>query len=274
MKLSDVDLHVHTDCSDGQYSVDEVLTKAKEKDLKVIGIVDHDTIKHFDALTKSKVALEMLQAGYQIFAGVEFSCKIGSIVMHLIAYSINHKDEIIINLIKQADELRLKKIDCYLEQLDQFGVKLTEEQIEALKSKSNVGRVDIAKCLVDNKVVASVSEAFDKLLMKNENANAYKLDARAVIDAVRADGGLVVIAHPYQIMEENNLTSEQTMQVWKTLVELGATGMECYYSLYNLETITKLITFAESCGLTVTMGSDFHGEKIKPNIAIGQIMLK
>lgn len=273
MELKNVDLHIHTNCSDGQYSVDEVLQKAKDANLKVIGIVDHDTIKQFDVLSKSKVALDMLLSGYKIFAGVEFDCKIGNIVMHLIGYGINHKDEKIINLINEADKLRIKKLEYNLEQLKTFGIELSNEQVEILKQKSNVGRVDIAKCLFDNGVVSSIQEAFDKYLQNSEQAKSFKLEARKVIDIVKENGGMIVIAHPYQIMKDNNLTEEQTEKVWSTLVELGVSGMECYYSKYNIEKIKQLVSFAEKNNLNITMGSDFHGEKVKPDIVIGQIML-
>lgn len=273
MELKNVDLHIHTNCSDGQYSVDEVLQKAKDANLKVIGIVDHDTIKQFEVLSKSKVALDMLLSGYKIFAGVEFDCKIGNIVMHLIGYGINHKDDKIIELINESDVLRVSKLECNLSQLKNFGIKLTNEQVQMLKQKNNVGRVDIAKCLIENGVVGNIQESFDKYLQNSEQAKSYRLEARKVIETVKANGGMVVIAHPYQIMKDNNLSEGQTEKVWSTLVDLGVSGMECYYSKYNIEKIKKLVSFAEKNKLNITMGSDFHGEKVKPDIVIGQIMI-
>lgn len=273
MELGEVDLHIHTTCSDGQYSVDEILEKAKEKGLKIIGIVDHDTIKHFEVLSKSKVAIDMLLNRFQIFAGVEFSCKIGSLKMHLIGYSINYKDEKIVKLIEKADELRLKKLYCYIDRLKSLDINLSDEQVARLEKIQNVGRVEIAKCLVENGVVKSVDKAFISLLKSDPNAKQLKLDAREVIQTVKETGGMMVIAHPYQIMRDNKLTEEQTVEVWKTLIELGVEGMECYYSSYTKEQIQKLVSFASNNKLNITMGSDFHGEKIKPKIKLGQIML-
>lgn len=272
MELNEVDLHIHTNCSDGEYSVDEILEKADNLGLKVIGIVDHDTIKHFEVLSKSKKAIDMLMLGKRIFAGVEFSCKIGKLTMHLIGYSINYKDEKIVKLVEKADELRLKKLHLYTDRLKDFGVPLSDTQIARLENISNVGRVEIAKCLVENGVITSVSEAFEKLLKSDPRAKEFKLDAREVIETVKGAGGMMVIAHPYQIMRDNDLTEEQAREVWKTLVELGVEGMECYYSSYTKSQIQKLVTFASENNLNITMGSDFHGENVKPKIKLGQIM--
>ena len=85
----------------------------------------------------------------------------------------------------------------------------------------------------------NIQEAFDKYLQNSEQAKSFKLEARKVIDIVKQNGGMIVIAHPYQIMKDNNLTEEQTEKVWSTLVELGVSGMECYYSKYNIEKIKK-----------------------------------
>ena len=271
MEINQVDLHIHTTCSDGQYSVDEILEMSKQKGLRVIGIVDHDTAKHFEVLAKSRLAVDMLLEGYRIFAGIEFSCKIGNLRMHLIGYSINYKDDTIVRLIEKATKFREQKLEYFLDRLAKVNIKFTESQIQELKKTANVGRSQLAMYMVEIGVVNSVEEAFSNFLMEDDQVNSYKLEARDVIDAVHSVGGFVVIAHPYQIMTDNKLSIDDTVRVWDTLIELGADGMECYYSKYKPVQIKTLLNYAETKKLSVTMGSDFHGEKVKPNIKLGQI---
>ena len=271
MEINQVDLHIHTTCSDGQYSVDEILEMSKQKGLRVIGIVDHDTAKHFEVLAKSRLAVDMLLEGYRIFAGIEFSCKIGNLRMHLIGYSINYKDDTIVRLIEKATKFREQKLEYFLDRLAKVNIKFTESQKQELKKTANVGRSQLAMYMVEIGVVNSIEEAFSNFLMEDDQVNSYKLEARDVIDAVHSVGGFVVIAHPYQIMTDNKLSIDDTVRVWDTLVELGADGMECYYSKYKPVQIKTLLNYAETKKLSVTMGSDFHGEKVKPNIKLGQI---
>ena len=271
MEINQVDLHIHTTCSDGQYSVDEILEMSKQKGLRVIGIVDHDTAKHFEVLAKSRLAVDMLLEGYRIFAGIEFSCKIGNLRIHLIGYSINYKDDTIVRLIEKATKFREQKLEYFLDRLAKVNIKFTESQIQELKKTANVGRSQLAMYMVEIGVVNSVEEAFSNFLMEDDQVNSYKLEARDVIDAVHSVGGFVVIAHPYQIMTDNKLSIDDTVRVWDTLIELGADGMECYYSKYKPVQIKTLLNYAETKKLSVTMGSDFHGEKVKPNIKLGQI---
>ena len=271
MEINQVDLHIHTTCSDGQYSVDEILEMSKQKGLRVIGIVDHDTAKHFEVLAKSRLAVDMLLEGCRIFAGIEFSCKIGNLRMHLIGYSINYKDDTIVRLIEKATKFREQKLEYFLDRLAKVNIKFTESQMQELKRTANVGRSQLAMYMVENGVVNSIEEAFSNFLMEDDQVNSYKLEARDVIDAVHSVGAFVVIAHPYQIMTDNKLSIDDTVRVWDTLVELGADGMECYYSKYKPVQIKTLLNYAETKKLSVTMGSDFHGEKVKPNIKLGQI---
>ena len=271
MNLREVDLHIHTNCSDGEFSVDETLKLAKENKIKYIGIVDHDTTKHFEELAKSEVAKDMLEHGYRIFAGIEFSAKIDDKKLHLIGYGVDyHRDEIQ-NIIKEEQELRRCKLDEKIEMIKAQNLPITDKQIKYLKSLKNVGRPHIAKCLIENGVKENVDYIIKHYLKSDK---VYRVEAKDIIDAVHAAGGFVVIAHPYQIATENKISNDHAERVWGKLVDLGVNGMECYYSSYGIDEIKHLLNFAEDNKLLITMGSDFHGESVKPGLKIGQIYKK
>ena len=272
MNLKEVDLHIHTNCSDGEFSVDDTLKLAKEKGIKYIGIVDHDTIKQFEELSKSQVAKDMLEHGYRIFAGIEFSAKIDEKKLHLIGYGINYHRQEIKDIIKKNQELRKQKLEDRIEDLKKANVNFTDKQLSYLRSIKNVGKPHIAKCMVENGVDESVEIVIKKYL--NNGDKLYRVEAKDIIDAVHATGGFVVIAHPYQIATENKISNEYAERIWKKLVDLGVNGMECYYSKYTIDEIKSLLNFATQNNLLITMGSDFHGESVKPGLQIGQIFKK
>lgn len=268
--ITKVDLHIHTTCSDGEYSVEEVLQKAHRLKLDYVGIVDHDTIDNFKEVDSSALATMLKRGGTRIWVGTEFSVKLGNVKMHIIGYNFNPSHFAISNIIEKQQELREEDLMVKIKHLENQGFHLKEEQIEKLKTIKNVGKPHIAKALQENGVNESIDDIIKKYL--NTCKNNLRVEAKEVIDAVHKAGGLIVIAHPYQITWENKISEEEAKKVWEELVKLGADGMECFYSSYTLNDAKKLINFANEHNLLITMGSDFHGEHVKPEIKFGQIM--
>ena len=240
--LNQIDLHIHSTCSDGQYSITELLNKANEIGLKYIGIVDHDTVKNFSEIQSNSLAAQMRKEGAKIYAGTEFSCIIDKYKLHLIGYNFNYTSDVISNLIEHIQELRKRKLIDKLEYLQKQGIYFKEEQINYLKTIKNVGKPHIAKCMIENGVGGDID-------------NKAK--------------GFVVIAHPYQIAEENHVSISEAEKVWEKLTLMGVDGMECFYSKYDASQINYLVKFANAHKLLITFGSDFHGEKVKPYVKLG-----
>lgn len=264
--LNQIDLHIHSTCSDGQYSITELLNKANEIGLKYIGIVDHDTVKNFSELQSNSLAAQMRKEGAKIYAGTEFSCIIDKYKLHLIGYNFNYTSDVISNLIEHIQELRKRKLIDKLEYLQNQGIYLKEEQINYLKTIKNVGKPHIAKCMIENGVGGDVDIIIKKYL---NNAGVYRVQASSVIEAVHKAKGFVVIAHPYQIAEENHVSISEAEKVWEKLTLMGVDGMECFYSKYDASQINYLVNFANAHNLLITFGSDFHGERVKPDVKLG-----
>lgn len=263
-----VDLHIHTTCSDGELSVDEVLLEAEKKGLKFVGIVDHDTVEQFEKVNKSKVCARLRKGGVRVWVGTEFSTSVLDKKMHIIGYNFDYKAGVIKDLIRHLVEMRHAKLDFKLARIESYGLGLKEEQVKRLRAMDNAGMPHIAKCMQENGVEGSVDSIIKKYLKDN---NVFRVEAKEIIDAVHAAGGIIVIAHPYQIASENHISFEDAKQVISQLIDLGADGMECFYSLYNEEQISTLLALAKERGLLITCGSDFHGEGVKPGIPISRV---
>jgi hypothetical protein len=83
----------------------------------------------------------------------------------------------------------------------------------------------------------------------------------AAIQRIKHLGGIPILAHPSDTGEENILS----------LVRGGLEGMEAYSPYHTPGEQEAFRVLAETHGLLVTAGSDFHGKKIKPDVELGQV---
>ncbi len=272
MNIGEIDLHIHSTCSDGQYDIDELLQKCEELGLRYIGFVDHDTIKNFQEVCKSELAKEFTDNGGKIIVGTEFTCRLNNCKMHLIGYNFNYRLKSIEEIIKKVQDIRSQRLHNKIGLAESRGGYLTKTQKEALACVKTAGKVQIAQYLLENGYGVSVNEII-KNYLTSDKKELYGIDAKAVIDTVHKAGGFVVIAHPYQIAHENKMSIDEAVVEWDTLVSLGVDGMECYYSKYDKTQIEYLINFANKHNLKITVGSDYHGEDIKPDVKLGKTHL-
>ena len=263
------DLHIHSNCSDGELSVDEILTEGKRLGLKFIGIVDHDTLKQFDEVKKSPLSTELRKSGVRVWVATEFSAKIDGLKLHLLGYNFDPRNEKIEAVIRELQDLRKDQLKYHLITVRSKGLYISKEQEESLEKIENVGMPHIARCLMENGVEGSMSFIIENYI---KTPKLFRADYLKVIDAVHSAGGIVVIAHPYQIATENNITEAEAAKVWEKLARQGVDGVECFYSKYDLNKIRPLIDFSKTHNLLITFGSDFHGAKTKPEIKIGDVI--
>ncbi len=257
-----IDLHTHSTASDGQYSPTELMRLAKENGITVIALTDHDTVS---GVAEAKSEADRL--GMKFVPGIEISAdsEIGS--MHILGYNIDPKNIKLINtcewFVNQRQE-RANKIFCFLEER---GVPLSRESVEKYSNGGLLIRPHFARAMVDAGYVQNTREAFDKYLDVPEvrNIKREKLSPEQSFELIKGAGGIPVLAHPIQLKTDMTGLSD----VVKKLSGKGLVGMECYYSTHTREQVKSYLNIAKENGLYVTAGSDFHGEKIKPNIKLG-----
>ena len=251
------DLHLHTTASDGSDSPAELIAKAKAKGIDLIAITDHDT------LTGSREARKLPEDGVKIVTGIEFSCHhYGECDFdcHILGYGFDPDAEAMESAIRHGREMRLFKLEARLKYLlEHYGISFTDEDIEWLHSLNSVARPHLGKLLIKHGFVANMSEAFDKYLKKGGFPDD-RIDAAEAINAIKAAGGYAVYAHSIGGERETRLTREEVLVRIDALVKLGLDGLECYYSRYSEEDEAMLVAIACEKGLTVSGGSDYHGE--------------
>ncbi|MBR3839555.1 MAG: PHP domain-containing protein [Erysipelotrichales bacterium] len=258
-----VDLHLHSTASDGQYTPAELMTKVKEAGITRCALTDHDTIA---GVQEARVACESL--GIEFVAGIEISTK-EDVEQHILGYNIDETNEELIascEFFKNERTKRAKKIYQYLHD---NGVDLELGSVERIAGSDNLGRPHFAQAMYEQGYVSNVREAFDKYLATPEfeknNFRKY-CTYKEAIELIHKAGGIAVLAHPGSTKKKS---LEQMAKRIEELVGYGLDGIECYYSTHDREQTLFYLNQAELYDLEVTIGSDYHGEKIKPHIELG-----
>ncbi|TDW66580.1 PHP domain-containing protein [Kribbella pratensis] len=249
-----IDLHTHSNRSDGTDPVPVLMTHAQQAGLDVIALTDHDTA---DGWVEARQAAEELGIGF--VPGLEISCKLTGISVHLLAYLPDPSYPPLAKDLQVIRDGRTERIPTIVARLNSIGVPLTVEEVLAQATGTpSVGRPHVADALVANGTVANRTEAFDLYLADGRagHVSHYALEPGHAIDLVREAGGVPVIAHPwgrssYKVMTEENLA--------KLVDDHGLAGIEVDHQDHSPESRTALRAIARNLGIFYTGSSDHHG---------------
>ncbi len=261
-----IDLHIHTTASDGTLSPAQVISRAVKLGLKAIAITDHDTV------AGSKTALQAgIPTAIDFLSGVEISAAPpgfypGCGSFHLLGYGIDLENPVLNQTLAKLREARKNRNPQILKRLEQLGIFLNLEEIRRQVGAGQLGRPHIAQALVKKQVVSSIDEAFEKLLGNGKPAyvDKYRVPCDRTIEAIRAAGGIAVVAHPGLLTVE----SSEMEPLFIRLKKMGIEGVEVYYPEHTAAQTRLFIELARRHGLLMTGGSDFHGT-IQPEIEMG-----
>jgi len=256
-----IDLHIHTTASDGQYSPAQIVGMAKNAGLTMIAITDHDTIAGIEEGTQAALA-----SGIGFIGGIEISVQ-GNRELHILGYGINPQNPELLSLCEGFAEGRRMRGLRILEYLRGYGIHLDLEQAQKHAGGELLGRPHFARALVDAGHVKTAREAFDKYLGTPDfdKVERPKPPPAQGIKTINDAGGISVLAHPVQL----KLSDADLEKLLRELIQHGLGGIECYYSTHTPRQTEHYLSLARIYGLAVTGGSDFHGEKIKPEILLG-----
>jgi len=160
-----------------------------------------------------------------------------------------------------------------LEFLREKGCPLTLEEVEAIAGGEIIARPHFAQAMVQRGYASTNRDAFNRYLDTEEfrrRVKRFKADARTCIETIRAAGGRVSLAHPYQI----GLEDAALDRLVRKLAGYGLDAIECYYPKHTPEQETFYLHLAETYHLHITGGSDFHGEQVKPGVHLAALSLE
>lgn len=264
-----IDLHVHTNYSDGFDSIKEVLRKAKENNVGYISLVEHYNVSSYNE------ACQLAGDDIVVIPGIELGADMSKYfvpgqknkhICHLLGYYIS-KD-----ICKLLDKYELDRYECVtntISLLNSQGIEIDLADVIAnARDKKSIGRFDIALTLKALGYSKTATEAYGKYLDHNDKSYVQrkKLEPEDLVRAIRKYGGVPVLAHPKSL----RLPKEELDVFIEKLVKAGLCGIEVYNPNNSEAKRKELLEYCEKYDLIPTCGSDYHGGNRKPMIEIGR----
>jgi len=242
-----VDLHVHTNCSDGTFTPEEVVEYAVKIGLSAVAITDHDSVEGVEPALKAA-----LDKNIEIVSGIEFTTEMQNTEIHILGYFIEYNKKWFIDELKALRILREKRMTRMLDCLAQKDIKLTMDDVRGVSGEGSVGRLHLAKLLFKKGYVSSVYEAFVKFIGAGKSCyvRGDRISPVESISIINKAGGVAVLAHPNTMGKDEFIPK---------LVKAGLKGLEVYHSDHNEQAVNQYKKVAQDLGLLITGGSDCHG---------------
>ena len=264
--MKQIDLHMHTNKSDGALMPKQIIDEAVKANLQAISITDHDTI---DAYTDETMKYAKEQ-GIKLIVGVEISTKSDRCGIHVLGYNFDLNNEEFKQKLDKIRNARHDYLKAVAKKLEKLNYKINVEELDKIKS---VTKAHISKDIIENEEnkeellkqfghIPNKGEFIETIM--NENCPAYvqkvTVTPEAAAEMIRKAGGKVVLAHPVAYANEDNMTVEELQQL---INKMKPDGLEAYYIYTNknneyINEIDKWLKLAKDNNLFSTIGSDFH----------------
>ncbi len=257
-----IDLHSHTDRSDGTFTPAELVAEGVRAGLRALAITDHDTFDGYDA-----AAPLAADAGLELICGIELSTRYQGNSIHLLGYfpAEPPSDELRAWLQFLLDNRRDRN-NRLIDKLRSLGVAITLAEVEA-KGRTLTARPHFARVLVEKGYAKDLDDAFEQYL--DESAKGYvqrhEVPIEEALERIAQSGGVSSLAHPIRVAKNNR---EKLAEYVGDLAGYGLRAIEVYHSDHSTENVAYYKSLAERFGLGMTGGSDFHGGN-KPSIQLG-----
>jgi predicted metal-dependent phosphoesterase TrpH len=270
-----IDLHIHSQSSDGAFTVEEIFKEAKLRNIELMSITDHDSI------SCQEIAIDLAgKAGIRYLSGVELNVTFSHpkynqgkpVPLDFLGYKFDPKNMVLVTKLQHMAEYREERAAKILSNLnvefEKEGIaKLTKLDFEQIQASVDgvLGRPHIADYLVRKGIVGTRQEAFDKYLVRC-NVPKFPLYLEDASRLVRNAGGKIVLAHPNDphgtsLVTLSKSLSEQTGIIVESMLDY-IDGIECWHSRNNVQTTSHYVRFAKEHGLLMTGGSDCHQKPV------------
>ena len=258
MAASTIDLHLHSTASDGSLAPAQVVAIAERNGVRVMALTDHDSLEGIpEAEERARVA------GIRIIPGVELSVSEEGMDVHLLAYGFDTTDPGLRTAIARYRASRHERARKILTRLKGLGIRIPIEEVEEIAGGGALGRPHVAEALMVGGYVETFHEAFQRYLGHHAPAYVAKqtVALEEALEVVREAGGITALAHPA------TLNRDQWIAGW---ARRGLDGIEVWHSKHQPGDIERYRKIAQTHGLLMTGGSDFHGERT-PDLSVGSV---
>jgi predicted metal-dependent phosphoesterase TrpH len=253
-----IDLHLHSNASDGTYPPAEVYRRAGGAGLSAFALTDHDSLEGYDEIV-GQVDTDLIE----LVPAIELSGYWKGEDLHILAYLVDPESPELREKLAQFKTNREKRAEAMVEKINGMGVPLEMESVRRAAGRSTIGRPHVAEALIRAGVIKNFDEAFQRFI--GARCPAYEpkryISVPDAIDVIHQAGGLAVFAHPGLLNRDDLLID---------LLEMGLDGIEAFHSQHDAYRTNHYIQTAQKYGLVYTGGSDCHGDR-KGRPLIGKI---
>lgn len=258
-----IDLHVHSNHSDGTLSPEELVVLAESEGVSAFALTDHDTVS---GIQKAKSAASRVGSKVTVISGTEISAAYHKKDIHILGLFIDETNSTLLAALEEAVTARELRNEQMAERFRSLGIPLTLEELRLVNPDTVITRAHFAKYLIEHGHVKNSEEAFRRYL--NYDAPCFVpreyMQPERAISLILQAGGIPVLAHPLLY----KLPPAELEALLQRLTSAGLKGLEVYYSSNTNFDEQICYSLANRFGLLMTGGTDFHGAN-KPNLYLG-----
>lgn len=262
IKLSSpiVDLHVHSNRSDGSLTPTEVVDRAVAKGLSAFALTDHDTVAGIDEALAAAAGKDI-----EVIPGIELSTEYEGKDIHMVGLMIDYQSTDFQKKIKVFADSRELRNEKMCQKLQQGGIPIEYSSLKNYFKESVITRAHYARYMLEMGYTKYLKEAFERYIGDNSPyfVPREKVSPQDAINLILQAGGLPILAHPLLY----HMGNERLEKLVVTLKEAGLMGIEAIYTTYSPGEELQMKKLADKHDLLISGGSDFHGAA-KPTIDI------
>ena len=262
-----VDLHTHSNKSDGSFSPTELVDYAIEKGLSAVALTDHDTIDGLaEAVSHAKALTHAGKPSIEVIPGMEFSTKQDDKDVHIVGLYISYDSPAFRAKLQEFVDSRTNRNIKMCRNLQEAGIDITYDKLRERNPDAVITRAHYASYLFEEGYVRSRSEAFARYLGDHTKyfVPREKVTPAKAVELILQAGGIPILAHPPLY----HMSRERLDRLVSSLKDVGLMGIEALYSTYTNQDERDMISLADKYDLLLSGGSDFHGAN-KPKLDLG-----
>lgn len=261
-----IDLHVHSNHSDGTLSPKELVQLAVQTGLSAFALTDHDTVSGIAEAKEAAARSAAEGSPVTVIPGTEISAAYQKKDIHILGLFIDESNPALVNALKQAVDERGRRNEKMAERFRALGIPLTLEELRLENPDTVITRAHFAKYLLERNYVKTREEAFQRYLSHEAPCFVPReyMQPEDAVSLILNAGGIPVLAHPLLY----KLPPKELEALLDRLTAAGLKGLEVFYSSNTSFDESIAYGLANRFGLLMTGGSDFHGSN-KANLELG-----
>jgi len=249
-----IDLHTHSNFSDGTQPPSTLLSVAMAHGITTLALTDHDTVAGWDE------AIAHLRPGLRLVLGSEISCQThDGISVHMLGLLFDRNNPELMEMMANTRQNRFSRMEKIVAKLNAANYEVSLDDVLAqLSEGATLGRPHLADALVAKGYMKSRDQVFAEILHNDSPYYVahYSPTPEEAIGAIKAAGGVAVIAHPMSSLRSRVISAE----TFKDYVEAGLDGIEVFHRDHSAAHQALLKEIASEYGVAITGSSDYHGE--------------